>query len=68
MPRPWRSCYPLCLLTILAGAAQAAGATTGFTLEQVLSAPFPSELTASPEGSRFAWISDASAAATWCWP
>jgi dipeptidyl aminopeptidase/acylaminoacyl peptidase len=31
-----------------------------FTLEQVLSAPFPSDLVAAPDGGRFAWVSDAS--------
>jgi len=35
--------------------ACAAGAKT-FTLEQVLSAPFPSELIASPSGGRVAWL------------
>ncbi len=43
--------------TVLALAALAcmAGAKT-FTLEQVLSAPFPSEPTASPSGNRVAWV------------
>lgn len=31
----------------------------GFTLEQVLSSPFPSELIASPAGDRLAWVFDA---------
>ncbi|MDX2029224.1 MAG: prolyl oligopeptidase family serine peptidase [Blastocatellia bacterium] len=31
----------------------------GFKLEQVLSAPFPSDLTASPKGERVAWAFDA---------
>jgi dipeptidyl aminopeptidase/acylaminoacyl peptidase len=30
-----------------------------FTLQQVLSAPYASELTAAPAGQRFAWVSDA---------
>lgn len=30
-----------------------------FTLEQVLSAPFPAELTASPRGDKLAWVFDA---------
>ena len=42
------------LLALLALAC-AAGAKT-FTLEQVLSAPFPSELIASPDGNRVAWM------------
>jgi dipeptidyl aminopeptidase/acylaminoacyl peptidase len=29
-----------------------------FTIEQVLSAPFPTELTASPTGSKLAWVFD----------
>jgi dipeptidyl aminopeptidase/acylaminoacyl peptidase len=29
-----------------------------FTIEQVLSSPFPSELTASPKGERVAWVFD----------
>ena len=30
-----------------------------FTLEQMLSSPFPSELTAAPQGSRIAWVFNA---------
>jgi dipeptidyl aminopeptidase/acylaminoacyl peptidase len=43
--------------TLLAGFALAcaAGAAT-FTLEQVLSAPFPSELVAAPDGGKVAWL------------
>jgi dipeptidyl aminopeptidase/acylaminoacyl peptidase len=33
-----------------------------FTLEQVLSAPFPSELTAAPSGGRVAWVYNAAGA------
>jgi dipeptidyl aminopeptidase/acylaminoacyl peptidase len=33
-------------------------AAQGFTLQQVMSAPFQSELTASPAGKRFVWIAD----------
>jgi dipeptidyl aminopeptidase/acylaminoacyl peptidase len=36
----------------------AAWAQQPFTLEQVLSAPFPSELTAAPAGNRIAWVFD----------
>src|SRR5262245_33314497 len=32
---------------------------SGFTLEQVLSSPFPSDLVAAPEGERIAWVFDA---------
>src|ERR1039457_4087592 len=41
------------LATILLASAAAAGT---FTLEQVLSAPFPSELTAAPGGGKVAWL------------
>ena len=41
----------LAVLTASAAAAQ-------FSLEQVFSAPFPSSLTASPDGSRVAWVFD----------
>jgi dipeptidyl aminopeptidase/acylaminoacyl peptidase len=34
-------------------------ATNSFTLEQVLSSPFPSELIASNDGSKIAWVFDA---------
>jgi dipeptidyl aminopeptidase/acylaminoacyl peptidase len=43
----------LCL--ILAGTAAHAA---GFTLPQVLSYPYPSELAASPQGSALAWVQD----------
>jgi len=42
------------LLATLLLATTAAAA--GFTLEQVLSAPFPSELTAAPGGAKLAWL------------
>ena len=29
-----------------------------FTIEQVLSAPYPTDLVAAPDGGRFAWVSD----------
>src|SRR5215470_5230224 len=29
-----------------------------FTLEQILSSPFPTDLVAAPEGSRIAWVFD----------
>lgn len=37
---------------------QAAPAADSFTIEQVLSAPFPSELIAAPVGQRLAWVFD----------
>ena len=36
----------------------ASGAEAQFTLEQVFSAPFPTSLTASSDGSRVAWVFD----------
>src|SRR6185437_13846274 len=48
------------LLTALLPSAHlhASPAETPFTLEQVMSAPFVSELTAAPSGERVAWIAD----------
>ena len=51
------------LLIRLVGSAPVHAATapvhsTAFTIEQILSAPFPSDLVASPEGNRFAWVSN----------
>ena len=42
---------------VLCLAATPAGAT-GFTLPQVLSYPYPQELTAAPQGSALAWVQD----------
>jgi hypothetical protein len=54
------------LLPLAAGAAAAAGAERGaFTLEQVLSAPFPSDLAAAPTGGAVAWVFDARAYQAW---
>jgi dipeptidyl aminopeptidase/acylaminoacyl peptidase len=47
--------FALLLLSQAAASAQQGG----FTLEQVLSSPFPSELTAARHGSRVAWVFDA---------
>lgn len=44
------------LLFVTIGAAMARGS---FTIEQVLSSPFPTELIASPAGNRVAWVFDA---------
>jgi len=43
-------------LFVMVGAVAARGS---FTLEQVMSAPFPTELVASPAGGRVAWVFDA---------
>ena len=44
------------LLFVVIGVAVARGS---FTLEQVMSSPFPTELVASPTGGRVAWVFDA---------
>src|ERR1700682_3392842 len=44
------------LIAILLCVYAACAAT--FTLEQVLSAPFPSEMVAAPSGSKVAWLLD----------
>ncbi len=41
------------------GRADAAAPARAFTIEQILSAPFPSDLVASPDGNHFAWVSNA---------
>src|SRR5260370_37956984 len=35
--------------------AQSSRSSAGFTLEQVMSGPFPSDLTVQPKGKRIAW-------------
>ena len=50
----------LCLLLLLAVSAPAK--QHSFTLEQVMSAPFPTELTAAPSGAKAAWIFNAQGA------
>jgi dipeptidyl aminopeptidase/acylaminoacyl peptidase len=56
----------LALALFLAGALElplaAADAPRSFTLEQVLSAPFPSDLVAAPSGGAVAWVFDAKGA------
>ena len=42
----------------LSPSAAAASPQTGFTLEQVLSYPFPVDLTSSEHGDRIAWVID----------
>src|ERR1044072_31070 len=36
-----------------------AAAVNGFTLEQVMSSPFPADLIASTDGNKIAWVFDA---------
>ena len=52
--------FRLLLFTMLAVSAWAAAQQAPFTLEQVMSAPFPSELVAAPAGGKVAWVFDAS--------
>jgi dipeptidyl aminopeptidase/acylaminoacyl peptidase len=47
------------IFALILGWAANASAQSGFTLEQVLSSHFPSELTAASHGSRVAWVFDA---------
>lgn len=59
MTRP-RTLASLALVLSLAPFASEAQPSHGtFTLEQVLSAPFPSDLTASPSGGSVAWVANA---------
>jgi len=44
------------LFLLVFGALAMAAEPTSFTLEQVLSVPFPTELVASPTGNRVAWL------------
>jgi dipeptidyl aminopeptidase/acylaminoacyl peptidase len=53
-------CFWLFLNSTLAGAAQTA--TSGFTLEQVLSSPFPTNLVAAEHAGKIAWVFDAKGA------
>ena len=45
-------------LLALALCVPAHGRADGFSIEQVLSAPFPSSLVAAPDGRRLAWVSN----------
>ena len=45
-------------LTLVLACCAALAAQTKFTLEQILSAPFPTDLTASPKGGAVAWVLD----------
>jgi N-acyl-D-aspartate/D-glutamate deacylase/dipeptidyl aminopeptidase/acylaminoacyl peptidase len=52
----------VCALSAWLSSAQSSGAqqaNPSFTIEQVLSSPFPSDLIAAPVGERFAWAFDA---------
>jgi Tol biopolymer transport system component len=43
---------------LLACSAALAAPTKSFTLEQIMSAPFPTDLTAAPKGGTVAWVLD----------
>ena len=47
------------LLVLIFGCARLAWAQSPFTVEQVISSPFPSELVSAVHGSRVAWVFDA---------
>jgi dipeptidyl aminopeptidase/acylaminoacyl peptidase len=47
------------LPALIAAAALSASAQQPFTLQQILSAPYSTNLTAAPVGSLFAWVEDA---------
>ena len=54
-----RRCHLILLLAALAGPALAVAQQAPFTIEQVMSAPFPSDLVAAPAGGKVAWVFDA---------
>ena len=47
---------PLAILIVCSAAL--AAPTKSFTLEQIMSAPFPTDLTAAPKGGTVAWVLD----------
>ena len=53
-----RKLFAFTLSTLLTLIASSAAAQT-FSLEQVMSSPFPSELTVSKRGDKIAWAFDA---------
>jgi dipeptidyl aminopeptidase/acylaminoacyl peptidase len=55
-----RGHWILPLFAVLAGSALAAAPQEPFTIEQVMSAPFPNALVAAPAGGKVAWVFDAS--------
>ena len=57
-----RGRWLLPLIAVLAGSALAAPPEKPFTIEQVMSAPFPTDLVAAPTGGKLAWVFYASGA------
>jgi len=53
------NCARLLIAATLAGAAGTGAQQKPFTLEQVMSAPFPTDLVAAPAGGKIAWVFDA---------
>ncbi|HLY39563.1 MAG TPA: prolyl oligopeptidase family serine peptidase [Terracidiphilus sp.] len=65
MPRPFflarrafSSPIPAIAIALLIFSRPATAQNAGFTIEQALSAPFASHLTAAPSGNRFAWVAN----------
>lgn len=56
---PHRGLRVVPFLLVFALAIAPIAKAQGFTIEQALSSPFPSELIASPQGNRIAWVFDA---------
>src|SRR5438105_15963620 len=54
--RPYRNFFFLPLAVTLVLAFVARGEAQSFTLEQVMSSPFPSELIVARRGDRVAWV------------
>ncbi|MEJ2679699.1 MAG: hypothetical protein P8174_11605 [Gemmatimonadota bacterium] len=50
--------FALAVFAVISLPADVAAQQGSFTLAQVKSAPFPSELTAAPTGARIAWVFD----------
>ncbi len=48
-----------CLILPLLAVAVCSAAAPGFSLKDVMSAPFPTDLTAAPHGDAFAWVMEA---------
>ncbi len=62
IPKPSRSRISVFLCFLFVFAVCASAKPRPFTLEQVMSAPFPTELTAAPSGAKVAWIFNAQGA------